>query len=115
VGLADPNDSRQELLDVADQERHALRSFLREFKAYATWGAMVRDMLDDIERSPSTHAGLRGAILEWCGSRRGEMPTVRSLANRMRGAKGRVVAGMRLEQSPGGDKDCVKWVVRMSE
>lgn len=111
VGMADPNEARQELVEAADTERLSLASFLSEFRKYATWGATARDLVDDIETAPSSHAKVRDALYELVPPYKGKPPSALQVGKKFSAVKGRVAGGMRLVSDIGPD-GVSKWSVR---
>jgi hypothetical protein len=112
LGMADPNEARQELVDAADTERRALGLFMAALKAHATWGTTARDLLAEVNDHPQANKEIRAALLEWCPGRAGDPPDAKVLGRKLAASKGRIVGGYCLAIIGEERSGAVKWGVK---
>lgn len=108
AGLPDPGETRQELASQVDVEAAALAALLLSLDERFPQGATAAEILshlDDEPRSP-----LRGPLIELCPTAGGKLPSTRSLGNRLRGFRRRIVQGRCLD-SRDSNSGAV-WLVR---
>jgi len=110
IGLRDPGESREELRTTSDRELEVLTGLLAGMSEADPLGAGLTtgEILDRIGEGgcPS----LREAIFELCDASPLKLPSPRSLGNRLRRARGRIVGGRALESRPGA-KGFIRWAV----
>ncbi len=100
LDLPDPHDTRQELAKTSDSEAQNLKSLIQGLGDADPegYGLTVAEMLDKVraERGASIPVRfeiLRAAILEMCPPRKGDLPDIKSLAQKIRHVKERIVGG----------------------
>jgi hypothetical protein len=103
AGLPDPGETRQELARSADREAAALRSLIlgwAEIDPEGT-GLTAAKMIERLETSPKLFEVFRNAVSELCPAPAGKLPGPRSLGNKLRHLRGRVVGGKAINR-----RDC---------
>ena len=99
AGMADPGETREELARSSDREAAALRAVIQgwpEIDPDGT-GFTAAKLLERLEKAPDGFDLLRGAILDLCPAPAGKLPGPRSLGNKLRHARGRVVGGKAID------------------
>lgn len=99
AGMADPGETREELARSSDREAAAIRALIQG------WGELDPDgtgftaakLLERLEKAPEDYDLLRSAILDLCPAPAGKLPSPRSLGNKLRHARGRVVGGKAID------------------
>lgn len=99
AGMADPGETREELARSSDREAAALRALIQGLAEIDTEGTgfTAAKLLERLEKSPNDYDVLRGAILELCPAPAGKLPSSRSLGNKLRHVRGRVVGGKAID------------------
>lgn len=99
VGLPDPGDTREELQRASDREASAHRALIEGWPVIDPTGEglTAAAALDKLESSPESLERLRGAVLELCPTQGGELPSPRSLGNKLRYLRERNVGGKAIE------------------
>jgi hypothetical protein len=99
VGMPDPGETREELARSADREAAALRAVIEGWSEIDPdeAGLTAAKLLERLERSPGKHELLRNAILDFCPAPVGKFPSPRSLGNKLRRVRGRVVGGKAID------------------
>ena len=99
IGMPDPGETRSALASSSDCEANAMRALLHAWPEIDPGidGLTAARLLERLRDSPGKYDELRGAVLELCPGTSGELPGVRSLGNKFRHLKGRVVAGRALD------------------
>ncbi len=108
VGLGDPADARDELVEQSDRDAGSLRTLLASWHEIAgdegmTVAEVFRrlDVNSDASRlEPLKWPDLRAAIAEISGKALGHLPSPRSFGMRLTQLRGRVVAGRRIIGKP---------------
>ncbi|MCC7476332.1 MAG: hypothetical protein IT425_13135 [Pirellulales bacterium] len=99
IGMSDPGETREELARSSDREAAALRSVIEcwpEIDPEAT-GLTASKLIERLEKSLDDIELFRGAILDLCPARGGKFPSPRSLGNKLRHLRGRVVSGKAID------------------
>lgn len=99
AGLPDPGETREELARSSDREAAAVRAVIQgwpEIDSDGT-GFTAAKLLDRLEKAPGEYDLLRSAILDLCPAPAGKLPSPRSLGNKLRHARGRVVGGKAID------------------
>lgn len=121
LGLTDPFDGREGLMEEADTERSALAKFLAALAVYAPYplGWSAKQVLDRAMPHRVTGQGGDDELLESINDLCSDLPpgagiNTRTLGTKLRKVKGRTVEGMRLEAAGGAtqSKKSNKWCVR---
>lgn len=99
-GLPDPGETRQELVSRSDREAGSLRDLIEGWRELDSDGAglTTAEALRRMEDYPSSYERVRTAVVELCGAQAGRLPSTRSLGNKLKHVRGRVVGGMAVEQ-----------------
>ncbi len=99
AGMADPGESREELARSSDREAAALRALIQGWAEFDTEGTgyTAAKLLERLEKAPDDYDLLRNAILDLCPAPTGKLPSSRSLGNKLRHARGRVVGGKAID------------------
>ena len=95
VDLPDPGDAREELRRSCDQEASALKALIAgwsEIDPDGT-GLSAAKLIEKLEESSSQYEAVRNAVLELCPAPAGKLPGARSVGNKLRHLRGRVVGG----------------------
>ena len=100
AGFADPGETREELQKSSDVEAAALRSLIEGWPEIDPYGAGLTSnkILDVLGKSPDQFELVRSAIFELCPCTPGKLPGVRSLGNKLRHLRGRVVGGKAIDK-----------------
>lgn len=99
IGMPDPGETREELARSSDREAAALRAVIQgwsEIDADET-GLTAAKLLERLEKSPEEYELLRSAILDLSPAPAGKLPGARSLGNKLRRVRGRVVGGKAID------------------
>jgi hypothetical protein len=100
IGQPDPGETREELARSSDREAAALRALIQgwpEIDVDGT-GMTAAKVIERLEKSPDAYEMFRNAVLELCPAPAGKLPGTRSLGNKLRHLRGRVVAGKALDR-----------------
>ena len=98
AGLADPLDTRTELVETADRGRQALAALLDGLdRADPGGGLKAVEIVRRLSDSPLHHPDLLDAVQEMCDMPGGKMPGSRALGNRLRTVRGTVCGGRALD------------------
>ncbi len=113
LGMPDPADGRAEMMERSDSGTSALRDFLRSFEQIDPYneGLTTAEILQKLDRNRDGFLELREAILEMCGGSPERLPTVRTVANRLKHVRGRIVDGLMLDARLNRNKQSVWRVV----
>jgi hypothetical protein len=122
AGMPDPGETREELARSSDREAAALRGLLEGWPEVDPdgLGLTAAKLINRLEKSPDGFEVVRGAILELCPAPAGKLPAPRSVGNKLRHLRGRVVDGRAIDKrdahgtaawfvadvGPGGDSLC---------
>ncbi|HUY32079.1 MAG TPA: hypothetical protein VMV69_04805 [Pirellulales bacterium] len=121
AGMPDPGQAREELAKRSDREAGALRGLIAGLTELDSDGIGVTaaEIIRALDPTPPATVpqwleGLRDAILELCPAAAGKLPGSRSVGNKLRRLRGRVVGGRMIDSRDGaGGK--VLWLVSSSE
>jgi hypothetical protein len=99
VGLPDPGVTREELARSSDREVAALRALVQSWPEVDPdgTGLTASKLLTLLEKEPDRHESVRGALLELCPAAFGKLPSSRSVGNKLRHLRGRVVGGKAID------------------
>ena len=99
VGLPDPGETREELARSADREATALRAVIAGWPEIDPegMGLTAAKLIERLDKSPENYDILRSAVLELCPVPAGKLPSPRSLGNKLRHLRGRVVGGKSID------------------
>lgn len=102
AGLPDPAATRVELLTTADREAAALCQLISGLTEADPSGSgmTAAEITKLLTEHPADYAGLREAIMELVSGRDGKLPSPRSLGNKLRRLRRRVVAGAMIDYRP---------------
>jgi hypothetical protein len=100
IGQPDPGETREELARSSDREAAALRALIQGWPEIDPdgLGMTAAKIIERLEKSPDGFEMFRNALLELCPAPAGKMPGNRSLGNKLRHVRGRVVAGKALDR-----------------
>ncbi|HEV3003785.1 MAG TPA: hypothetical protein VGX78_04960, partial [Pirellulales bacterium] len=120
AGLPDPGGAREELARRSDREAGALRGLIAGLaeldpESVGVTAAEIVKALDVAPPStiPQRLEGLRDAVLELCPAAGGKLPNIRSVGNKLRRLRGRIVGGRMIDSRDGaGGK--VLWLISCS-
>jgi hypothetical protein len=100
IGQPDPGETREELARSSDREAAALRALIQGWAEIDPdgLGMTAAKIIERLEKSPDKFEMFRNAVLELCPAPAGKMPGPRSLGNKLRHLRGRVVAGKALDR-----------------
>ena len=115
VGLPDPGETRTELREQADREAGALSSLLDgldEADEDRT-GLLSSEIIAKLDKYPDRFSRLRNALYEICAAPNGKL-SVRSVGNKLKHLRGRVVNGRCLDERK-LRANRKAWVVREAE
>jgi hypothetical protein len=100
AGLPDPGETREELARSSDREAAGLRALIQGWPEMdqEEVGLTAANLLKSLEREPDQYELLRSAVLELCPTGSGKLPSPRSLGNKLRHLRGRVVGGQALDK-----------------
>jgi len=115
LGLPDPGSTRVELMERSDVQASAIRQLLECWNEIDSSGEGMTTgrLLEILNRHKESYLSVREAILELCGGTPDKLPTVRTVGNKFRHIRGRVIGGKMLDSHPNRKKVAV-WVVRSS-
>jgi hypothetical protein len=101
AGLADPGLAREELRLHSNSEMAGLQSLLERWPEVDPEGTGVTAAaaLEELDKEKDQYKELRAAILELCPAAHGKLPGVRSLGNKLRAMRGRVISGKYLDKT----------------
>jgi hypothetical protein len=104
LGLPDPGDTREELRTTADQEGRVLAALLSALRKADPHGQGLTTAEIIAAMGQQTCELLRDAVHELCDTTPGKPPSSRSLGNKLRHLRGRVIGGQTLDMKevPGG-------------
>jgi hypothetical protein len=97
--MPDPGETRAELARSSDREAAALRTLIHgwpEIDPEGT-GLTATGLIDRLEKAPNENELLRSAVLDLCPAPAGKLPSARSIGNKLRHMRGRVVAGKAID------------------
>lgn len=100
AGLPDPGATREELARTSDREAAALRALILgwpEVDPEGT-GLTASKLIERLEKNPDSFDDVRGTVLELCPAPAGKLPGARSLGNKLRHLRGRVVGGKTIDR-----------------
>lgn len=99
AGMPDPGETREELARSSDREAAALRALIAGWPEIDPDGAgmTAAKLLDRLEKSPDEYDLFRSAVLDLCPAPAGKLPGTRSLGNKLRHLRGRVVGGRSID------------------
>ena len=99
VGVPDPGETREELARSSDREGAALRALIAGWPEIDPDGAglTAAKLLERLEKSPDEYDLFRSAVLDLCPAPAGKLPGTRSLGNKLRHVRGRVVGGRSID------------------
>lgn len=100
TGLPDPGETREELSRSSDREAAALRALIRGWDEIDPDGAglTASKAIEHLKRASDAFELLRSAVLELCPAPSGKLPGPRSLGNKLRHLRGRVVGGKAIDK-----------------
>jgi hypothetical protein len=106
LGLPDPGDTRQELVDVADREADNLRELLAGWEEIDEdcCGLTVAEAMLKLKNHPTQFKRLRGALAEIFNLTVDALPGNKSVGNKLRHLRGRICGGKTFEERPNRDK-----------
>lgn len=101
-GLPDPGETRRELVERSDVQAGALRSLVEQWHIIDPdgEGLLTAEILRRLDSSEFECDELKSSVFELCESSRGKPPTTRSLGNKLRHLRGRVIGGKALDCVP---------------
>jgi hypothetical protein len=99
IGMPDPGETREELARSSDREAAALRAVIQGWPDIDPdkTGLSAAKLLERLDKSPEEYEFLRCAILDLCPAPAGKLPSPRSLGNKLRHVRGRVVGGKAID------------------
>ncbi|MEX2168091.1 MAG: hypothetical protein WD851_02170 [Pirellulales bacterium] len=99
IGMPDPGETREELARSSDREAAALRAIVQGWSEIDSGktGLTAATLLKRLEQSPEGYEPFRSAILDLCPAPAGKLPGPRSLGNKLRNLRGRVVGGKAID------------------
>lgn len=102
LGLPDPAGGRIDLMERADVQASALRMLIESWPEIDSdgTGLTTGQLLRKLSEHPNFFTRVREAILELCGGSPEKLPTVRSVGNKLRHLKGRIVGLLCLDSHP---------------
>jgi hypothetical protein len=111
AGLADPGEAREELRKRSDSEASALASLMVAWPTIDVGGNGVTaaEVLCELNEHPDDYRQLRTAILELCAAPQGKLPSARSLGNKLRHCRGRVLNKKWFDYNP--SDGIAKWFI----
>jgi hypothetical protein len=111
-GLPDPGETRRELVERSDVQAGSLRTLVEQWHTIDTEneGLLTAEILRRLDSSEFECDELKSAVFELCESSRGKPPSTRSLGNKLRHLRGRVVGGKALDCRPSRTR-AMAWVV----
>lgn len=112
AGQPDPGETRQELVETSDTEAGALRGLLTNWHELDphNGGLTAAEIIERIEEHAAECPNARSALLDLVSCPGGKLPSPRSVGQRLRHFRGRVVAGQSLNQRP-GRAGVARWMV----
>ena len=116
VGLPDPGSTRRELVERSDVQAGALRTLITGWESIDpdNLGLLTSEILQRLDSANFQCAELKDAILELCGGA-GKLLNVRTLGNKLRHLRGRVVGGKSLNCQPSRTRSMVWSVVAVEK
>lgn len=111
-GLPDPGATRAELVERSDCEATAYRDLIAGWDELDPdcFGLTSAEILDRLALQPNRYHRIRDAVAELCPSPTGRLPSSRSLGNKLRHFRGRVVGGSYID-SRLTRRNIAAWVV----
>lgn len=107
AGLPDPYRTRSQLAEIADTTSDALEKLMQAWSAYDNTGRglVVSELLKtlyrrDCQPNDAASCDMRDAIEYFVNCPSGQVPTARTLGNKLRSSRRRVIAGMFLDIDP---------------
>jgi hypothetical protein len=99
VELPDAGITREELARSSDREVAALRALIQEWPEVDPDGRGLTafKLMERLEKEPDRHELIRSALLELCPGGSGKLPGPRSVGNKLRHLRGRVVGGKAID------------------
>jgi hypothetical protein len=99
TGMADPAAGKIELAERSDVQVMALRQLLECWHEVDPHdeGVTTGGLLDLLARCRDGFLGVREALLELCGGGPDKLPTVRTVGNKFRHVRGRIIGGKALD------------------
>jgi hypothetical protein len=100
AGLPDPGETREELARSSDRETAGLRALIEGWPEIdpSGDGLTAAKLISCLEREPDKYELVRSAFLELCPSGSGKLPSPRSIGNKLRHLRGRVVGSRALDK-----------------
>ena len=110
--LPDPGQTREELAKRSDVMAGVLQIIVNQWPSIDPHGEglTTSELLKSLEERRPDHEAMRDAVCELCGAAGDKLPSPRSLGNRLRRVRGRVVNGKALDSVDHHGK--ARWVVR---
>ena len=111
-GLPDPGQTREELAKRSDVMAGVLQVIINQWPNIDPngEGLTTSELLKSLDERRPDYEGMREAVCELCGAAGDKLPSTRSLGNRLRRVRGRVVNGKALDSDDEHGK--ARWVVR---
>lgn len=111
-GLPDPGQTREELAKRSDVTAGVLQVLINQWANIdpSGEGLTTSELLKRLDERRPDYEALREAVSELCGAAGDKLPSTRSLGNRLRRIRGRVVKGKILNSEDEHGK--ARWVVR---
>jgi hypothetical protein len=99
AGVPDPGETREDLTRSSDREAAALRALIEGWPDIDPGGIglTAAKLLDRLNDSPNEFDLVRSAVLDLCPAPAGRLPGTRSLGNKLRHMRGRVVRGRSID------------------
>lgn len=100
AGIPDPGATREELARNSDREAASLRALIQGWPEIDPAGAglTAAKLIERLDKNGDECETFRHAILELCPAPAGKLPGTRSLGNKLRHLRGRVVGGKSLDR-----------------
>ena len=111
-GLPDPGQTREELAKRSDVMAGVLQIIINQWPNIDPngEGLTTSEWLKSLEERRPEYEPIREAVCELCGAAGDKLPSTRSLSNRLKRFRGRVVNGKALDSADEHGK--ARWVVR---
>jgi hypothetical protein len=114
LGEPDPAKGRAEMRARSDSTRGALSTLFEQWQEGGFNGCSAAEVLRVTEASPNKYDALREAIADLCPGPPNKPVSARTLGNKLRGYKGRVVGGRRLDNA-GSNQGTAVWRITQVE
>jgi hypothetical protein len=115
AGQPDPGLTREELAETSDSERSLLEGLIAGWEELDPMrgGLTVREALNRLEGDSSKYSRLRNVLDELAPAKGGALPSPRSVANKLKHLRGRIIGGLALDKAAADDRDgFARWKVR---